>query len=50
MCHCPSSRRHKFWNPHMNDTETNYLWSVGPTPFGYFSRSVSLGFSQRDAA
>ena len=41
---------HRFWNPFLNDSETNFMWDIGHTPFAYFSKSLRLSFAQRDAA
>ncbi len=44
------ARRRHSWNYWLNDTETDYTWSIGDTPFDYFSTSTRLAFPHRDAA
>lgn len=44
------SPTHLTWSPRHNSTLVDYTWSVGQTPFGPFSESMSLSFVQRDAA
>lgn len=41
---------HLSWSPKHNHTLIDYTWSVGQTPFGPFSESMSLSFVQKDAA
>jgi len=41
---------HVWWSPVSNASETDYTWSHGLTPFGYFSQSNTLSFAIRDAA
>ncbi|GLJ32059.1 hypothetical protein SUGI_0645510 [Cryptomeria japonica] len=41
---------HLTWSPRHNHTLVDYTWSVGQTPFGPFSESMSLSFVQKDAA
>ncbi len=38
------------FNPFLNTTETDYMWTTGLTPFGYFSQMLDSSFSIRDAA
>ncbi|KAL5988635.1 hypothetical protein ACLOJK_026733 [Asimina triloba] len=44
------SPTHLSWSPRHNSTLVDYTWSVGQTPFGPFSESLSLSFVQKDAA
>ncbi|KAH9323148.1 hypothetical protein KI387_017787, partial [Taxus chinensis] len=44
------SPTHLSWSPQHNSTLVDYTWSIGQTPFGPFSESMSLAFVQRDAA
>nr|POE87691.1 hypothetical protein CFP56_65465 [Quercus suber] len=44
------SPTHLLWSPRHNSTLVDYTWSVGQTPFGPFSESLSLSFVQKDAA
>ncbi|KAG6532802.1 uncharacterized protein LOC121971626 [Zingiber officinale] len=44
------SSTHQLWSQQHNNTLVDYTWSVGQTPFGPFSDSLSLSFAQRDAA
>uniref|UniRef100_A0A1D1Z3A7 Protein CrcB n=1 Tax=Anthurium amnicola TaxID=1678845 RepID=A0A1D1Z3A7_9ARAE len=44
------SPTHLSWSPQHNNTVVDYTWSVGQTPFGPFSDSLSLSFVQKDAA
>ncbi len=44
------SPSYAFWNPYRQEVEADYLWTIGLTPFGYFSSALNLSFSQRDAA
>ncbi|XP_078177122.1 uncharacterized protein LOC144571647 [Carex rostrata] len=44
------SPTHLSWSPEHNDTLVDYTWSVGHTPFGPFSETLTLSFAQRDAA
>ncbi|XP_077245269.1 uncharacterized protein LOC143885141 [Tasmannia lanceolata] len=44
------SPTHLTWSPRHNSTLVDYTWSVGQTPFGPFSESLSLSFVQKDAA
>ncbi|XP_078428904.1 uncharacterized protein LOC144701083 [Wolffia australiana] len=44
------SPTHLSWSAEHNTTIVDYTWSVGQTPFGPFSDSLSLSFVQRDAA
>ncbi|KAK1298267.1 hypothetical protein QJS10_CPB14g01376 [Acorus calamus] len=44
------SPTHLAWSPQHNHTTVDYTWSVGRTPFGPFSDSMSVSFVQRDAA
>lgn len=44
------SPTHLSWSPRHNSTLLDYTWSVGQTPFGPFSESMSLSFVQKDAA
>ncbi|KAG6491324.1 uncharacterized protein LOC122007222 [Zingiber officinale] len=44
------SPTHQSWSSQHNTTMVDYTWSVGQTPFGPFSDSLSLSFAQRDAA
>ncbi|KAK1265104.1 hypothetical protein QJS04_geneDACA017846 [Acorus gramineus] len=44
------SPTHLTWSPQHNHTTVDYTWSVGRTPFGPFSDSISVSFVQRDAA
>ncbi|KAK1312039.1 hypothetical protein QJS10_CPA07g00343 [Acorus calamus] len=44
------SPTHLTWSPQHNHTTVDYTWSVGRTPFGPFSDSMSVSFVQRDAA
>lgn len=37
------------WNPHRDVFEDSLLWSIGHTPFGPFSTSLSLSFPLTDA-
>lgn len=39
----------QIWNRHTQRIETNYLWSIGHTPFGGFSANSALSFAQKDA-
>jgi len=41
---------HESWDQASNKTQIEWLWSVGPTVFGYFSDDTTLPFSIRDAA
>ncbi|CAL9043940.1 unnamed protein product [Musa banksii] len=41
---------HLSWSPQHNGALVDYTWSVGQTPFGPFSDTLSLSFVQRDAA
>lgn len=41
---------HLAWSLQHNSTLADYTWSVGQTPFGPFSESLSLSFAQKDAA
>ena len=41
---------HRLWSKHHNRTTTEYLWSVGRTPFGILGSLPELSFVQRDAA
>jgi len=43
----PTNQR---WSSIHGKPEENYLWSLGNTPFGSFSNSLTLSFSQHDAA
>jgi len=43
------SPTHQTWDPSHNKPRNDYLWAVGPTPFGQFSSSLQLSFSQTDA-
>ncbi|KAJ9683616.1 hypothetical protein PVL29_019262 [Vitis rotundifolia] len=44
------SPTHLSWSPRHNSTLVDYTWSVGQTPFGPFSETLSLSFVQKDAA
>ncbi|MQL90774.1 hypothetical protein Taro_023371 [Colocasia esculenta] len=44
------SPTHLSWSPQHNNTVVDYTWSVGQTPFGPFSDTLSLSFVQKDAA
>ncbi|CAA7408818.1 unnamed protein product [Spirodela intermedia] len=44
------SPTHLSWSPQHNHTVVDYTWSIGQTPFGPFSDSLSLSFVQKDAA
>ncbi|XP_058085076.1 uncharacterized protein LOC131232686 [Magnolia sinica] len=44
------SPTHLTWSPWHNSTLVDYTWSIGQTPFGPFSESLSLSFVQKDAA
>jgi len=41
---------HQSWDPVGNRTATEWLWSPGPTVFGYFSDEIQISFPLRDAA
>merc|ERR1711871_1600316 len=41
---------HHYWDPDSAMERDNYMWSVGPTPFGPFSPSMAVSFVQADAA
>lgn len=38
-----------FYNPVTKEVETNFLWGIGNTPFGFFSSSSTLSFAIKDA-
>jgi hypothetical protein len=44
------SPTHLSWSPEHNDTLIDYTWSVGHTPFGPFSDTLTPSSAQRDAA
>lgn len=44
------SPTHLSWSAKHNSTLVDYRWGIGNTPFGPFSDSSGLSFSQRDAA
>lgn len=44
------SPTHLSWSPRHNSTLVDYTWSVGQTPFGPFSESLTMSFVQKDAA
>lgn len=37
------------WSPHRNDTERDFMFATGNTPFGHFSRETKLNFAIKDA-
>lgn len=39
----------ELWNSNSKEIETNYLWSLGHTPFGYLTSDTTLSFAQKDS-
>jgi len=37
------------FNPYLNQTETDFMWTVGLTPFGHFSQMMDSSFAIRDS-
>ena len=46
----PQKIRHNHWNEEHNLVSDSYLWSLAQTPFGPYTTSPALSFSQRDSA
>ena len=38
------------WSVTHSKVVSDYLWAIGNTPFGYFSRTFNISFSHRDSA
>ena len=38
------------WSDALQQPQTDYLWSVGQTPFGPLAKGNTLSFAERDAA
>lgn len=45
-----TSCRYEHFSAHLNQTETDWMWAIGNTPFGYFSTSKTVSFAIKDAA